>query len=200
MLRHLAGASVYFLRDLDALIGGEVCAGGEQIVVTHCAHIMLTRQDVDVISSCSLVSRPVVVFVEDFLAFNLEDAVLGGSGVHRTALVWIARIHTVLLVRPGRVLLILHGLAMCRTIIVEKNTAHFVSTVLVEPRRCAVHDVVDLRLDLDWHSIREGRDYEAPLVILTSDVDPGTALGLEQVLSEHALALSDNFGLDVKYF
>ena len=196
---HLAGASVYFLRDLDALIGGEVCAGGEQIVVTHCAHIMLTRQDVDVLSSRSVVPRLVVVFVEDFLTFNLENAVLGGSGVHRTALVWIARVHAVLLVRPGRVLLIVHGLAMCRTIIVEKNTAHFVSTFL-EPRRCVIHDVVDLRLNLDWHGVRERRDYEAPLVILTSDVDTGAALGLEQVLSEHALALGDNFGLDVKYF
>ena len=59
---------------------------------------------------------------------------------------------------------------------------------------------MDLRLNLDWHGVRERRDYEAPLVILTSDVDAGAALGLEQVLSEHALALSDNFGLDVQYF
>ena len=130
---HLAGASVYLLGDLDALIGGEVCAGGEQIIVTHCAHIMLTRQDVDVISRRSVGPRLVVVFVEDFFTFNLENAVIGGSGVHRTALVWIARVHTVLLVRPGRVLVIVHGLTVCRTIIVEENTAHFIGTFL-EPR------------------------------------------------------------------
>ena len=199
-MRHLACASVYFLCDLDALVGGEVCAGGEKIVVAHGAHVMLTRQDVDIISSCSLVSRPVVVFVEDLLTFNLENAVLGGSGVHRTALVGIARVHTVLLVRPGRVLLLVHGLVVRRTIIVEEYTAHFVSTFLVEPRRCVIHDVVDLRLNLDRHRVRKRRDYKAPLVILTSDVDAGTALGLEQVLSEHALALGDNFGLDVEYF
>ena len=59
---------------------------------------------------------------------------------------------------------------------------------------------MDLRLNLDRHSIRERRDYEAPLVILTSDADAGATLGLEQVLSEQALALSDNLGLDVEYF
>ena len=114
MLGELAGASVDLLSDLDALIVCQVGVGGEEIVLTAGAHVLLARQNLQFISS--LVPRPVVIrLIEQLLSLDLEHAVLCGS-INWAAMGLVSREHTIV-AGPSRRLL-LHRLVMGRFAIV----------------------------------------------------------------------------------
>ncbi len=60
------------------------------------------------------------------------------------------------------------------------------------------HERCQIRLNLDRSHIYQWSNDEALFIVLSSDIDAGTFLTLEEVLSNHSLALGHDLSFDIQ--